>query len=57
MKRYTFEVVITEQSDEWWEEITEGGKSGCDEVLSFVEHELVSAHLDVSVKLKSFEDK
>ena len=30
MKRYTFELIVNEQSDEFWEEITQDGKSGCD---------------------------
>ena len=57
MKQYTFEVTINEQSDEWWEEITEGGKSGCDKVLELVKEELEGAHMDVEVRLTNYTDK
>ena len=31
MKRYTFEIVVTEGNDEFWEEATAEGKTGCDD--------------------------
>lgn len=40
MKRYVFELVITEGSDEFWESIA--NKSGCDEVT-----EAITSTLDV----------
>ena len=57
MKQYTFEVTVNEQSDEWWEEITADGKSGCDEVLEFVKQELIGAHMDVDIRLTDYADK
>jgi hypothetical protein len=56
MKRYTFEIVIEEGSDEWWEEITADGKSGCDEVLADIK-EKVAYNFPESVRLIKFEDK
>ena len=56
MKTYTIEIVITEGSDEWWEEITADGKSGCDEVLDAVKQE-VQNYFPESVRLVSFTDK
>jgi len=55
MKKYTFEVIINEQSDEFFEEITEGNKSGCDEVLKVLKEEL--QNYDVEVRLTGYEDK
>jgi len=34
MKQYTFEIVVSEGNDEFWEEITALGKTGCDDVLA-----------------------
>jgi hypothetical protein len=36
MKTYKFEVTVVEGNDEFWEEITADGKSGCDEVLNMI---------------------
>ena len=55
MKTYTFEIVIEEGSDEWWEEITAENKSGCDEVLAEL-NEKVAYMFPQSVTLTKFED-
>ena len=56
MKRYTFEIVIEEGSDEWWEEITADGKSGCNEVLADIKEKMAYGFPE-SVKLIKFEDE
>lgn len=59
MKRFTFEIVIEEGNDEFWESITAGGKSGCDEVLEMVKNDLWQQGLDeqnCSIKLVKFVD-
>jgi hypothetical protein len=55
MKVYKIEVELREQSDEWFEEITAGGNSGCDEVLKAVRDEL--QNYDVDVRLIEYNDK
>jgi hypothetical protein len=55
MKKYVLEVIVNEQSDEFFEEITEDGRSGCDEVLDAIKSELIA--YDVEVRLTKFEDK
>lgn len=57
MKRYTFELIVTEGNSESWEEITENGKTGCDDVLAMVKNELYNIGLDVDIKLTKYEDK
>jgi hypothetical protein len=52
MKRYIFELTIKEQSDEFFEEITVDGKSGCDEVLMSVKKELECCGFEFDLKLK-----
>lgn len=55
MKRYTFELIVNEQSDEFFEEITKDGKSGCDEVLDVIKEEL--QNYDIEIKLTGYTDK
>lgn len=53
MKKYRFEVVIHEGSDEFWESIH--AKTGCDEVLECIREELDT--WDAEIKLVEYSDK
>ena len=60
MKKYVFEIVIHEGSDEFWEESTAEGKTGCDEVLEYVSSLIRSEGFDesnTSIKLVSYVDR
>ena len=57
MKTYKFEVVINEQNDEWWEEITKDNKSGCDEILDYLDLILGSSNLSYNLKFIDHQDK
>jgi hypothetical protein len=55
LKTYTFEIVIKEGSDEFWESLK---GTGCDEIKKAVEDTLEeSGFVHTVVKLKKFEDE
>jgi len=56
MNKYTIEIVIEEGSDEFWEEITANGKTGCDELLKVIGEEIEN-YFPTSVTMKKFENK
>lgn len=56
MKRYTFELTIEEGNDEFWEELLENGKTGCDDLLEHIKQVLDEHVFGSNVKLISYED-
>ena len=36
MKQYTFEIIIDEENDDFWNDIAKSKKSGCDEVQELI---------------------
>lgn len=56
MKRYTFEVIIKEGYDEWWEELITNKKTGCEEILQDLEGTLDAVGLDAEIRLIKYED-
>ena len=61
MKTYTFEVVIHEGNDEFWEEINEQNVTGCEAVKNIIDVALSQHGLfdgdNCEIKLKKFEDE
>ena len=57
LKTYTFEVVVEEGSDEFWESIA--GEAGCKEVVEMVRNSLAESGMihgeNCTVNLKRFE--
>ena len=56
MKKYTFEVIIKEGYDEWWEELLTNKKTGCEEILQDLEGTLDAVGLDAEIRLIKYED-
>ena len=54
MKKYVFEVEVTEEHDEYWEELKTKGISGCDIILENIKDSL--ADHGIKVKLVRFTD-
>jgi hypothetical protein len=58
MKRYTFELTITEGNHEFWEELLATNATGCDELTEQLTAALAEAFADeFDVKLVKYEDK
>lgn len=55
MKTYKFEIVVTEELDEFWESL--GNKSGCDEVTAIISDALFDVFPEAQIKLVEFTDK
>lgn len=56
MKTYTFELVIEEGNDEFWETITANGDSGCDAVRNEILDTLSWKGFGCSVRLLGYSD-
>lgn len=56
MKKYTFEIVITEGSNKFWDDINRRGRTGCDEVADLVANCFDLEGLDPEIRLSKFED-
>jgi len=57
MKRYTIELVITEGSNEFWEDLETRSVTGCDDILEEVKGALAEFGLEPEIKLIKYEDK
>jgi hypothetical protein len=58
MKTYKLEITIREGNDEYWENVTKDGLSGCDQVLIDVRDQLQDANWqDFDVKLIGYKDE
>lgn len=61
MKRYTFEVVVEEGNDEFWEELKDSNSTGCDQmtaaILDSIDTGNATMGMAATVKLTRFEDQ
>ena len=60
MKTYTFEVTIYEGADEWWEQITAGGRTGVDDVQLSLFDALSENNINIDlrdIKLIKYKDE
>lgn len=55
MKRLTFEIIIEEGCDEFWEDVAKRGVTGCDDVLEILQRDLF--HWSEKIRLVKYEDK
>ena len=56
MKKYKLEIVIEEENDEFWEDLKEQRKSGCDDIYNTVVAAMETSFLNFEVKLVEFTD-
>jgi len=56
MKQYTFKVIVTEQNDEFWEELEAKKESGCTEITLAVSDALDDTNFDYILKLEKYTD-
>lgn len=57
MKKYTFELTVTEGNSEYWEELLATNATGCDEILQQLGDALAEHGFDPDIKLVRYEDK
>lgn len=55
MKRYKFEVIVEEENDEFWEELTKTGFSGADQITDELRDALTEFYKN-EVKLVEYTD-
>lgn len=56
MKKFKFEVIINEGSDEFWEELRDQNKTGCDEMTDVIK-EALENWPDTEINLIEYTDK
>lgn len=56
MKKYVIQIEITEGCDEFWEQITKEGSTGCDEVLKDVRSLLDLGYADYKISIVNYSD-
>jgi len=60
MKQYTFEIIIDEGEDEFWDEINKKGITGCDEVKECLVSALAETgfteNYGTKIKIKEFKN-
>lgn len=58
MRKYVIQLTIQEGDDEFWEDIINNNKSGCDEVMDMIDHALGACCIDLSdIKLVEYTNK
>ena len=57
MKKYVFQVTISEGYDEFWEELEKKNKTGCDELLIEIIRAVDASGFDFEVKLVEYKDE
>lgn len=61
MKKYIFEIVITEGNDEYWEGLAQTGNPGCEDILENLREALrndgFSDQYDTEIRMVEFSDR
>lgn len=57
MKKYVFELIVTESNTEFWEDLAKHGNTGCDELLEELRAVLDNSGFDPIVKLVTYSDQ
>ena len=54
MRQYIIEVIVNEGSDEFFDELNQTNKTGCDDIVELVDNALSSYGLDGNTKLVKY---
>jgi hypothetical protein len=57
MKKYTFEIILEEECDEFFEDLNSSGYCGADDVQKILEIDICPTWPNAIIRLKKFEDK